>query len=96
MFLILFAATAAGFVTMAATASTSLILALVIGPLIGSAGGLGAALLLAWRRGSTWQSDYDLDQQTDEMVGALRALAHQGRQEDGGPTIQTAQSSRAA
>lgn len=96
MFLILLAATAAGFLTMAATASISMILALVVSPLVGSAAGLGAALFLAWRRGPEWLSDSDLEQRTDAMVGALRALAEQGRTGDCAPTIQATRTSQAA
>ena len=96
MFLIMFAATTAGFLSMVVTASTSVLLALIVGPLVGSAAALGAGLFLAWRRGSTWKSNYDLDHQADQMVGALRALAEQGRAVDVAPTVQTAKSSRAA
>ena len=96
MFLILLAAAMAGLLTMAATASTSLVLALVAGPLVGSAAGFGAALILAWGRGSKRESDHDLDQHADEMVETLRALAEQGRAVDVAPAVQTAKSFRAA
>ena len=70
MFLIIFAAMPAGLLAMSFTASTSLLLALMAGPLIGSVTGFCAALFLAWHRGSEWKSDSEFDQQTDAMVGA--------------------------
>ena len=96
MFLIIFAAMPAGLLAMSFTASTSLLLAVMAGPLAGSATGLCAALFLAWHRGSEWKSDDELDQQTDAMVSALRSLAEQGRAVDGAPAIPMAKPSQAA
>jgi hypothetical protein len=96
MFLIMFAAIPAGLLAMFFTASTSLLLALMAGPLVGSVTGFCAALFLAWHRGSEWKSDHDFDQQTDAMVGALRALAEQGGAVDAAPAIRTAKPSQAA
>ncbi|MBB2960911.1 hypothetical protein [Methylobacterium sp. R2-1] len=96
MFLIMFAGTTAGILTIFVTASASLPLALIAGPLVGSSTGFCAALFLAWHRGSEWRSDDDLDQQTDAMVGALRSLAERRRVVDGALTIRTTKPSQAA
>lgn len=96
MFLIMFAAIPAGLLAMSFTASTSLLLALMAGPLVGSVTGFCAAIFLAWHRGYEWKSDSDFDQQTDAMVGALRSLAEQGRAVDAAPAIRTAKPSQAA
>ncbi len=42
-----------------------------------------AAFYLARRRGSDWQTQVDLDEQTDAMVAALRGLADQAKQAPG-------------
>lgn len=96
MFLIMFAAVIAGLLMMSVTAPTSLLLALMAGPIAGSTTGLCAALFLAWYRGSEWKSDDDIDQQTDAMVSALRSLTEQGRAVDGAPAIRTVEPSQAA
>lgn len=78
MFLIMFAAIPAGLLTMSVTASSSLLLALMAGPVVGSAAGLCAALIQAWRSGSSSKNYDDLNLQTDTMVSALRCLAARG------------------
>ncbi|CAO4157295.1 hypothetical protein DHODJN_26005 [Methylorubrum extorquens] len=87
MFLIMFAAITASLLTIFVMASDKLLLALMAGPLVGSAAGLCVALFLAWKRGSEWKSDYDLDQQTDTVVSPLRSAAEQGPAVDAAPTI---------
>lgn len=96
MFLIMFAAATAGLLTMWFTASTCLLWALLAGPIVGSVSGFCAALYLAWHRGFERMIDYDLDRQSNAMVGALGSLAEQGRAVDAAPISRAPKPSQAA
>lgn len=75
---IMFTAIIACAATAAMTAPYSQLLALLVGPILGSFAGLCVALFQAWQRGPEWSAEKDLDRQTDAMVSALRQLAEQG------------------
>lgn len=75
MLLILAATVIGGLGTAAVTVSTSPLLAVVLAPIAGSAAALIAGLFLNWRRGRHWQSEADLEVQTDAMAGSLNGSA---------------------
>lgn len=53
--------------------------AVLVAPFGGSALALAGGVLLATRRGDTWQRDAATDGQIDAMVAALRGVAAEGR-----------------
>ncbi|MGV7032276.1 hypothetical protein [Methylobacterium symbioticum] len=78
MILILAAALISGFGSVAIVVWTSPLLALVIGPIVGSVASLLAAFYLAWRRGSHLQNEAKLSLPRGSMVSALRDVARKG------------------
>lgn len=96
MILIMFVTLAAGLPAMAVTASSSLLLAFLVGPLIGSIAGLFAAQYIAVRHGSEGQWQHDLDRQTDEMVAALRSVYQRTSEADDFPLNSAGKLAKAA
>lgn len=83
---LMLAALGGGVVTALIAAPLGTVTAVLAAPLGASACTLLAAFHLARRRGSDWQTQVDLDEQTDAMVAALRGLAKQVSDAEGGPS----------
>ena len=81
MFPLMFAAIGGGIATATAVAPFGVVLGVLAAPVGGSLCAILAAVHLARRRGSDWQSQADLDDQADAMVTALRELTARAEQQ---------------
>lgn len=79
MLLFVFVAIAGGLVTGAAMAPFGWVTALLSAPLGGSLCAAAAALVVMQFRGPTYQSEEDLEAQTDAMVADLRGIAAEAK-----------------
>lgn len=86
---LMLAALGGGVATALIAAPLGTVTAVLAAPLGASVCTLLSAFYLARRRGSEWQTQVHLDEQTDAMVAALRGLASQAKQAsgaEGGPS----------
>jgi hypothetical protein len=85
MLLYVFVAIAGGFLAAATMVPYGPLATLLSVPLGGSLCAAVAALVVMQLRGPTYQSDEDLDAQTDAMVASLRGIAAQAQRQKSAP-----------
>ncbi|AWN54624.1 hypothetical protein DK412_25890 [Methylobacterium sp. 17Sr1-1] len=95
MLLLVFVAIAGGFLTAAIMVPYGPLVALFGDPLGGSLSAAVAALVLMCVRGPAYQSEEDIDAQTDAMVADLRGIVAQARRQEPAPP-ETEQATRRA